>query len=131
MGWNVDHEGLGVIFDRAIPPFARENFGPAIEAILERMGLTKADVGRFCCHPGGSKVITALEETLGLERRALDHERLVLADYGNMSAPTVFFVLERLMRAGLPERTALTALGPGFSTHCLSLTRGGSFAGTA
>ena len=124
MGWNVDPEGLGVIFDRSIPPFARENLGPAIETILERMGLTKADVGRFCCHPGGSKVIAALEETLALERRTLDHERSVLADFGNMSAPTVFFVLERLMQAGLPERTALTALGPGFSAHCLSLTRG-------
>ncbi|MEM8949600.1 MAG: type III polyketide synthase [Pseudomonadota bacterium] len=123
MGWNVDPEGLGVIFDRSIPPFARDNFGPATLAILGRMGLTKADVGRFCCHPGGSKVIEALEDTLELERRTLDHERTVLRDYGNMSAPTVFFVLERLMQAGLPERTALTALGPGFSTHCLSLTR--------
>ena len=123
MGWNVDPQGLGVIFDRSIPPFARDNFGPAILAILERMGLTKADVGRFCCHPGGSKVIEALEDTLELERRALDLERAVLRDYGNMSAPTVLFVLERLMQAGLPERTALTALGPGFSTHCVSLTR--------
>jgi len=123
MGWNVDPEGLGVIFDREIPPFAERHFGPAIEEILGRMGLTKVDIGRFCCHPGGSKVIHALEETLALERKSLDHERSVLADYGNMSAPTVFFVLERLIEAGLPERTALTALGPGFSTHCLSLTR--------
>ncbi len=123
MGWNVDPEGLGVIFDRAIPPFAEEHFGKAIDGILERMGLTKADVGRFCCHPGGAKVIHALEETLSLERRSLDHERTVLADYGNMSAPTVFFVLERLIKTGLPERTALTALGPGFSAHCLSLKR--------
>lgn len=123
MGWDVDPEGLGVIFDREIPPFAEKNFGPAIEGILDRMGLTKADVSRFCCHPGGAKVIQALEETLSLERRSLDHERAVLADYGNMSAPTVFFVLDRLLKAGLPKRTALTALGPGFSTHCLSLLR--------
>jgi alkylresorcinol/alkylpyrone synthase len=123
MGWNVDPEGLGVIFDRDIPPFATKNFGPAIEEMLGRMGLSKADIGRFCCHPGGSKVILALEETLSLERRALDHERAVLADYGNMSAPTVFFVLERLIESGLPERTGLTALGPGFSAHCISLKR--------
>ncbi len=123
MGWNVDPQGLGVIFDRSIPPFARDNFGPAIRAILGRMGLAKADVGRFCCHPGGSKVIEALEDTLELDRHALDYERAVLRDYGNMSAPTVLFVLERLMQAGLTERTALTALGPGFSTHCVSLTR--------
>lgn len=123
MGWNVDPEGLGVIFDREIPPFAEKHFGPAIDKILNTMGLTRNDVSRFCCHPGGSKVIHALEETLSLDRRTLDHERTVLSDYGNMSAPTVFFVLDRLIKAGLPERTALTALGPGFSTHCLSLLR--------
>jgi alkylresorcinol/alkylpyrone synthase len=123
MGWNVDPEGLGVIFDRDIPPFARKNFGPAIRDLLADMDLTVADIDRFCCHPGGSKVIQALEETLELERRTLDHERAVLADYGNMSAPTVLFVLERLINAGLPERTALTALGPGFSTHCIALAR--------
>ncbi|MEM7045263.1 MAG: type III polyketide synthase [Pseudomonadota bacterium] len=123
MGWDVDPEGLGVIFDRDIPPFAERHFGPAIDDMLERMGLARPDVGRFCCHPGGAKVILALEETLGLERRTLDHERAVLADFGNMSAPTVFFVLERLIEAGLPERTALTALGPGFSAHCISLVR--------
>ncbi|NJO38370.1 MAG: hypothetical protein HC871_13150, partial [Rhizobiales bacterium] len=123
MGWTVDSEGLGVIFDREIPPFAERHFGPAVEGMLGRMGLSVADVGRFCCHPGGSKVIQALETALHLQRRTLDHERAVLADYGNMSAPTVLFVLERLLQAGLPERTALTALGPGFSTHCVSLKR--------
>ena len=123
MGWDVDPTGLGVIFDRDIPPFAERNFGPAIADMLASMDLSMADIGRFCCHPGGSKVILALEETLALERRTLDHERDVLADYGNMSAPTVLFVLERLIQAGLPKRTALTALGPGFSTHCLSLVR--------
>ena len=123
MGWNVDPEGLGVIFDREIPPFAERYFGPAVDDMLAGMGLGAADIDRFCCHPGGAKVVLALEETLALERRSLDHERTVLADYGNMSAPTVFFVLERLIRAGLPGRTALTALGPGFSAHCLSLTR--------
>jgi alkylresorcinol/alkylpyrone synthase len=123
MGWDIDPEGLGVIFDRDIPPFAQRNFGPAMDMLLGRMGLTQADIGRYCCHPGGSKVLQALEETLALERRSLDHERKVLADYGNMSSPTVLFVLERLIQAGLPERTALTALGPGFSTHCVSLTR--------
>jgi len=47
----------------------------------------------------------------------------VLADYGNMSAPTVLFVLERLVKQGLPERTVMTAMGPGFTCSCLSLAR--------
>ncbi len=123
MGWSVDPEGFGVIFDRDIPPFAEKYFGPAIHDILGRIGVERATISRFCCHPGGSKVLKALEQTLALEPGALDHERAVLADYGNMSAPTVLFVLDRLIKAGLPERIALTALGPGFSASCVSFLR--------
>ena len=57
MGWNVDDVGLGVIFDRAIPPFAEANVGSAVQGILSRNGLAMADVDRFACHPGGAKVI--------------------------------------------------------------------------
>jgi alkylresorcinol/alkylpyrone synthase len=121
MGWNVDPQGFGVIFDRAIPPFAEERINPAIAGILEREGLSLSDVGRFACHPGGKKVIEALESALSLGPGALDDERSVLADYGNMSAPTALFVLQRAIAAGLPSRTLLTAMGPGFTVSCASL----------
>ena len=81
------------------------------------------DVDRFACHPGGSKVIAALERALSLEQGSLDHERAVLADYGNMSSPTVLFVLDRIVRAGMPSRTLLTGMGPGFTSSCVSLKR--------
>src|SRR5471030_1874113 len=121
MGWAVDDRGLGVIFDRAIPPFAEARVGAAVDGILLRMGVPRDSVDRFACHPGGAKVITALEATLRLDQGTLDHEREVLADYGNMSGPTVMFVVERLLAAGLPKRTVMTAMGPGFSCACLSL----------
>ena len=121
MGWDVDPQGLGVIFDRAIPPFAEANLAPAVAGILGRAGLQLGDVDRFACHPGGAKVISALERALSLEQGSLDHERVVLADYGNMSAPTALFVLDRIVQAGLAPRTLLTALGPGFTASCLSL----------
>ena len=123
MGWDVDPQGLGVIFDRAIPPFAEANIAPALSGILGRAGLQLGEVDRFACHPGGAKVIDALERALSLEQGSLDHERVVLADYGNMSAPTALFVLERLVEAGLPSRTLLTAMGPGFTASCLSLRK--------
>jgi alkylresorcinol/alkylpyrone synthase len=122
MGWNVDPEGFGVIFDRAIPPFAEAHIAPAIAGILGRAGLAPGDVDRFACHPGGAKVIAALEQALALTEGTLDHERAVLADYGNMSAPTALFVLERVIGAGLPRRTLVTAMGPGFTVSCVSLT---------
>ena len=123
MGWSVDPQGFGVIFARTIPPFVEENMAPAIAGILDRMGLTFADVDRFVCHAGGTKVIAALERALRLDQGALDHEREVLADCGNMSAPTVLFVLDRVIREGLPQRCVLTAMGPGFTASCVSLQR--------
>ena len=125
MGWKVDPTGLGVIFDRSIPPFAEQQVGPAVDGILSRLGIARDSVDRFACHPGGAKVITALETTLRLAQGSLDHEREVLRQYGNMSAPTVLFVLERLVDAGLPQRTVLAALGPGFTCSALSLARAG------
>ena len=123
MGWKIDPQGFGVIFDRTIPPFAQQHIAPAVAGILARGGLVLEDVDRFACHPGGSKVIAALELALSLEQGSLDHERAVLAEYGNMSAPTVLFVLDRIIHAGLPSRTLLTAMGPGFTSSCVSLKR--------
>lgn len=123
MGWDVEDPGLGVIFDRAIPPFVEENMDRAVTQILGRLGLDRREVDRFTCHPGGAKVIAALEQSLHLDQGTLDHEREVLRNYGNMSAPTVLFVLDRLIAAGMPDRTLLLALGPGFTTSGLSLAR--------
>jgi len=121
MGWRVDPTGLGVIFDRAIPPFTRERLRPAMVGMLENQNLNLDDVDRFICHPGGMKVIDALEASLSLGQGSLDHERDVLADHGNMSAPTVLYVLDRARRRGLPDRSVVTALGPGFTLSTLSL----------
>ena len=121
MGWNIDPEGFGVIFQRTIPNFVTAHLSPAVTQILGNMQLAIGDIDRFICHPGGARVIQALETALTLHQGTLDHERQVIADYGNMSAPTVLFVLERARHAGLPQRSLLTALGPGFTASCVSL----------
>jgi alkylresorcinol/alkylpyrone synthase len=123
MGWNVDQQGFGVIFDRSIPPFAHDNLAPAIDGILTRLDCSRQQIGRFICHPGGQKVIEAIEHSLQLPTETLDHERAVLADFGNMSAPTALFVLERAIAAGLPETSLLMALGPGFTLSTALLSR--------
>jgi alkylresorcinol/alkylpyrone synthase len=123
MGWRVEDPGLAVVFDRAIPPFVTTELAAAVDAILMDMDLTRSDVGRLCSHPGGAKVITAIEEALDLDEGSLDLERQVLHDHGNMSAPTVLFVLERLLARGLPERAMMTAFGPGFTCSGLMLER--------
>jgi alkylresorcinol/alkylpyrone synthase len=115
MGWDIEDEGLGVVFDRAIPPFAEANFSGAVDRVLGRLGIARDSIDRFVCHPGGAKVIDALEQALGLEPGRLAAERSVLRDFGNMSAPTVLFVLERCLQRGLAGRSLLAAMGPGFT----------------
>ncbi|NJM34850.1 MAG: type III polyketide synthase, partial [Rhodomicrobium sp.] len=123
MGWSVDPEGFGVIFDRSIPAFATENLASALRHICEMYGVDQREIGRFICHPGGAKVIEAIEAALLLQSDTLDHERTVLSQYGNMSAPTALFVLEQVMQAGLPERSIIMALGPGFTLSTAMLRR--------
>jgi alkylresorcinol/alkylpyrone synthase len=123
MGWKIDDTGLGIILEQSLPAFAQQNIKPAVSSILKRSGLTVADVDRFICHPGGTKVLVALEASFELAPGSLDHERDVISDYGNMSSPTVLFVLQRAIEAGLADRSAMIAMGPGFTASCVTLRR--------
>lgn len=115
MGWDVTEDGLKAVFSRDIPSLVRRDMRDIATAFLARHALTLADIDRFICHPGGAKVLTALEEAFRLPDGALVEGRAVLRDYGNMSAVTVLFVLDRVLRAGAHGRMMLTALGPGFT----------------
>lgn len=123
MGWKIDDTGFGVVLAQSLPPFAETELGPAVDLILARNGLSRRNIDRFICHPGGTRVLAALESALSLVPGTLDHERAVLSEHGNMSSPTILFVLERVLRAGLPERSAMIALGPGFTASCVTLRR--------
>jgi alkylresorcinol/alkylpyrone synthase len=115
MGWNVEDPGLAVVFDRAIPPFIEAELAQAVDEMCGQMGTRREEIDRFCCHPGGVKVIDAIETALELNQGELNLEREVLRDHGNMSAPTVLFVLDRLLKQGLPDKVMMTAFGPGFT----------------
>lgn len=99
MGWHIEEDGFGVLFSRDIPTLVRTRLIDAAREFLARHGLTLDDIDQLCCHPGG----------------AMSEARGVLRDYGNMSAATVLFVLERMQRGGRYGRLLLSALGPGFT----------------
>jgi len=121
MGWDIEDSGLSVVFDRAIPPFIEQHLAATVDEMCGALGITRDDIGRLCSHPGGIKVIDAIEAALKLNQGELNLEREVLRDYGNMSAPTVLFVLERLLKRGLPDKVLMTAFGPGFTCAGLLL----------
>ena len=118
MGWRIDPTGLGVVLAATLPAFVAQRFGEAVTTFKDQVGERSA---RYVCHPGGARVLPALEEVMGLEEGALATERDVLADYGNMSAPTVFFVLDKVLRSGDAGPLTLAALGPGFTASFVAL----------
>jgi alkylresorcinol/alkylpyrone synthase len=120
MGWEVAEDGLKAVFSRDIPRLIETELRPATDAFLAQHQLGLAQIDRFVCHPGGPKVLDAFERVFGLMPAELTEAREVLRDYGNMSAASVLFVLERMLArrrtANAPwGRALLTALGPGFT----------------
>ncbi len=125
MGWRIDPVGFGVILSAGVPSFVEQHLPTAARGYLDRAGLTPNDVSRYVCHPGGAKVVPAIEVALSLTTGSLDVERQVLAEYGNMSAPTVLFILDRVLNGGAAVsgdgRLVVSAMGPGFTAQFVSI----------
>jgi alkylresorcinol/alkylpyrone synthase len=121
MGWNIEDDGFGVLFSQDIPALVLREMPPVLDAYLNANDLTLDDFDGFICHPGGAKVVTALEQVFKTETNGLRHTRGVLRDFGNMSAATVMFVLDRFITEGRPGRYLMSALGPGFTAGFLTV----------
>lgn len=115
MGWRVEDDGLGVVFSREIPKLVRDRLRSVTDSFLQAQGLTIDQLAGVLCHPGGDKVLTALEVALDLPTDGLRHARAVLRQNGNMSAVTVLAVLDRALQARDTGTHLMTALGPGFT----------------
>jgi alkylresorcinol/alkylpyrone synthase len=121
MGWRVDDQGLGAIFARSIPDLVSNDLRPAAEGFLTRHNLSVSDLQHFTFHPGGVKVLQALETVFEMPDGTLANERKILAGYGNMSAPTVLFVLQEALKQKTTGRRFVGSLGPGFTASFLTL----------
>jgi alkylresorcinol/alkylpyrone synthase len=128
MGWDVAEDGLRPIFSRDIPELVRTQMRAVVDGYLAGGGLTREHVDVFLSHPGGTKVLDALESAFGVAPGSLADSRSVLRDYGNMSSVTLLFVLERALRSGSLangawKRALLSAMGPGFTAAFVTLER--------
>jgi alkylresorcinol/alkylpyrone synthase len=122
MGWRIEDDGLGVVFSRSIPMLVKERMKAASDAFLAAHGISPEQIEGYVVHPGGEKVISALEEVYSLGAGGLPVARAILAERGNMSAVTVLAVLERTLQMGARGRHLMSALGPGFSAGFAVLT---------
>jgi alkylresorcinol/alkylpyrone synthase len=122
MGWGIVDNGFKVIFSRDIPSIVKDSVKANILEFLKANSLKLEDIKHYIAHPGGMKVINAYEESLNLKNGSLNFSRKVLKEHGNMSSPSVIFVLNEFLNAGscsTGEYGLLSALGPGFSSELI------------
>ena len=118
MGWAIDPVGFRVMLSRSLPRFVEQRMAAPVRRFIKSARLRAP---QLVCHPGGAKVLDAIEFALELQKGTLRDEREILRNHGNMSAPTVLFVLEHALRRGLCGPVVLSALGPGFTANFLAL----------
>lgn len=121
MGWDIRQNGLYVIFSKDIPAIVGKWLKPVVKEFLAEQQLSLNQITHFIAHPGGKKVIQAYEEAFHFDRKMTEDAAFILRQYGNMSSPTIFYVLERTLRKNIPSGALglACALGPGFSTELL------------
>ncbi|MFI7589222.1 type III polyketide synthase [Spongisporangium articulatum] len=120
-GWDVQDEGFRLRLAKEIPEAMAAALRPAVDDALETAGWKLDDLDAVALHPGGAKVITGYQAVLGLSDDLLDPVRTVLREHGNMSSPTVLFVLDELLRRKTTGNTLMSASGPGFALEHLLL----------
>ncbi|GBF10341.1 type III polyketide synthase [Tepidibacillus sp. HK-1] len=123
MGWDVRNNGLKVIFSKDIPSIVQNELKPNVDQFLLNHHLTLSDLQFFILHPGGTKIIEAYENAFQITEQETMITRQILNQYGNMSSPTVLFVLQALLKSHPPKNGhgILIALGPGFSSEIILL----------
>jgi alkylresorcinol/alkylpyrone synthase len=121
MGWDVGATGLRVVLGAEVPQLVRENVGVDVDRFLKDHELSRDDIDWWVCHPGGPKVLEALQDALDLDRSALAATWESLDQIGNLSSASVLHVLAWTLRVRPPEPGSLgllMAMGPGF---CLEM----------
>ncbi|MEE6177933.1 type III polyketide synthase [Mycobacterium sp. 050134] len=123
MGWNVGSSGFQLVMSRDVPKMADDYLRAEVDSFLADHGLSIGDIWAWVCHPGGPKVLDAIENALELSPGALAHSRNSMRDNGNVSSASVLDVLRRTVADPPPEGSlgVMLAMGPGFSFELLLL----------
>jgi predicted naringenin-chalcone synthase len=117
MNWEVGDHGFTMSLSTRVPGLVAKNLRPWLERWLARQGETIASVGSWAIHPGGPRVLSAATESLGLRAEAAAASMEILTHHGNMSSPTILFILDALRRRNAPQPCVALAFGPGLAVE--------------
>ena len=127
MSWQLSSTGFAMTLSGYVPDLIEEDFNTLVDNALSRHGLPRQDITHWSIHPGGRKILEAIEKSLSITREKLDASYRILREYGNMSSPTILFVLKSIL-SGLnpaePSRIFGAAFGPGLTMETFILGAG-------
>lgn len=116
MAWELSSTGFLMTLSGYIPDLIKEDFAPLVERALQHAGLQQSNISNWCIHPGGRRIVDTIHKSLQLPEGKLQASYDVLRNYGNMSSPTILFVLKELMqRSSTDESIFGAAFGPGLT----------------
>jgi alkylresorcinol/alkylpyrone synthase len=124
MGWDIRASGFQIVLSADVPLVVERFLRRDVDAFLAERGLTRADIASWVCHPGGPKVLEAMQEALGVDRAALELTWKSLEEVGNLSSTSVLLVLRDTLAGRRPPPGSwgmLLALGPGFCSELVLL----------
>lgn len=130
MTWKIGDHGFEMTLSSQVPKRIEEELRSPIEQWLGTHGISSADIGQWVVHPGGPRILDAVEQAIGLEPQRLKPSRDTLANYGNMSSPTIVFIMEEILRSlesqGSPNVAPwwlVLGFGPGLHAEAMLLER--------
>jgi predicted naringenin-chalcone synthase len=121
MSWRIGNHGFVMTLSPRLPELICLHLRPWLEQWLGENNLDIAAVGSWAVHPGGPRILSAFCDATGLARSALEVSFQVLAEQGNMSSPTILFILDRLRRYKAPRPCVALAFGPGLTIEATLL----------
>lgn len=124
MGWDISERGFGIVLSATVPDVVKRHLRRDVDAFLASQGTALGEIESFVCHPGGPKVLLAMQEALGVDEQALDLTWRSLREVGNLSSTSVLMVLEQTLNERRPSAGSLgllLAMGPGFCSELVLL----------
>lgn len=121
MAWKLSSKGFLMTLTGYVPELVQEDFDALFTAALKNATISKDDITHWCIHPGGKKILEAIEKSISLPADSLQHAYKVLRAYGNMSSPTILFVLQDILQSltqqnpARPAKIFGAAFGPGLT----------------
>jgi predicted naringenin-chalcone synthase len=113
MSWTIGDHGFEMTLSKRVPGLIHTHLRPWLESWLARHGMSLETVGSWAIHPGGPRILESVAESLGLNEDKLTAARAVFAAHGNMSSPTVLFIVEHLRQQRAPLPCVALGFGPG------------------